>query len=220
MKHFQERLGYIFQEESLLRRALTHRSREKKNNNERLEFLGDAVLSLIVSTELYRRDANISEGELSRLRAALVKGETIARLASELMMGEYVFLGEGEQRSGGAHRESILAGVFEAVIGAIFLEGDFKKTQACVLQWYGDLFDRIETLTDVKDAKTILQEYLQANKMSLPVYTCITMGKPHQPKFEVICRVEGLPQEGRGLSTSRRKAEQLAAKEFLSRIGA
>lgn len=218
LKNLQKHLEYTFQDEGLLKRALTHRSKQKTHNNERLEFLGDSVLSLIVATELFRRDEKICEGELSRLRAALVKGETIAKIGFELNIGDYLLLGSGELKSGGHQRESILSGAFEAVIGALFLDSDFQTVQACVLNWYGDLFDRIDTVTEVKDSKTILQEWLQARKMALPTYDCVSTGKSHQPEFEVICRVVGLSQETRGTSTSRRKAEQIAAKLFLEKL--
>jgi ribonuclease-3 len=214
----QKHLNYTFKNEALITCALTHCSYEKLNNNERLEFLGDSVLSLIISTELFHRYPKSREGDLSRIRAALVKGETIAKIANELHIGEYLQLGVGELKSGGQQRASILAGAFEAVIGAIYLDAGFQTVQQCVLKWYGELIATIEIHTDVKDAKTILQEWMQARQMPLPTYACIESGKAHTLQFSVICRVDGLKFEAKGVSTTRRKAEQIAAKLFLSNL--
>lgn len=214
----QKNLGYVFTTNDLLLSALTHRSKQKVKNNERMEFLGDSILSLIISTEIFHRHPQLREGELSRLRAALVKGETIAKIAFELGIGDCLQLGVGELKSGGHQRESILAGAFEAVIGAIYCDAGFSVAQSCVLRWYGDLIDRIDDLTDVKDAKTILQEWLQARKIELPTYDFTVTGDAHAQSFHVICRVNGLPYETQGKSTSRRKAEQIAAKLFLEKL--
>ncbi len=214
----QKNIRHLFRDEALLTRALTHRSRQKIKNNERLEFLGDSVLSLVISTELFRRYSNLREGELSRLRAALVKGETIAKIALELGINECLQLGTGELKSGGQQRESILSGAFEALIGAIYLDANFETAQRCVLNWYGDLIEHIDDLTDVKDAKTTLQEWMQARKMPLPVYDFTVTGDAHLQEFTVICRVVGMDVETKGVSTSRRKAEQIAAKEFIKKI--
>lgn len=218
LKSLQKHLNYTFKNEALLTHALTHRSKSKSINNERLEFLGDSILSLIISTELFHRYPNYREGDLSRIRAALVKGETIAKIASDLQIGDYLQLGVGELKSGGDKRASILAGAFEAVIGAIYSDADWKTAQACVLKWYGELIETIDTQTDVKDAKTILQEWLQARQMPLPTYECIATGHAHTLQFKIICRVDGLKFETKGVSTSRRKAEQIAAKEFLGKL--
>ena len=214
----QKNLTHTFRDPALLSCALTHRSRQKQKNNERLEFLGDSILSLIISTEIFHRYPKAREGDLSRLRAALVKGETIAKIAFELGIGDCLQLGVGELKSGGHHRESILAGAFEAVIGAIYCDSDFKTVQSCVLGWYGDLITHIDDLTDVKDAKTSLQEWLQARQLSLPSYEFNVSGDAHAQTFTVICRVKGFPFETQGESTNRRKAEQIAAKEFLRKI--
>lgn len=218
IKTLQAHLHYVFKNETLLVHALTHRSKQTLANNERLEFLGDSILSLVISTEIFHRHDKLQEGELSRLRAALVKGETIAKIASELHVGDFLQLGPGELRSGGHLRESILAGAFEAVIGAIYLDSDFQTVQRCVLTWYGSLIETINTQTDVKDAKTILQEKMQAKKMSLPIYECTVKGDAHEQIFTVICHVDELKFETQGESTSRRKAEQIAAKAFLNKI--
>jgi len=164
------------------------------------------------------RHPQFTEGELSRLRAALVKGETIAKLAVTLNIPEFLNLSFGENHSGGRLRESILSGAFEAIIGAIYCDSDFKTTQQCVLKWYGDLITDIDTYTDVKDAKTQLQEWLQAKKMPLPTYACKILGKAHEQTFVVTCKVTGMPMQTEGKSTSRRKAEQIAAKYFLEKL--
>ncbi|HLB56657.1 MAG TPA: ribonuclease III [Coxiellaceae bacterium] len=218
IKSLQATLGHTFRDEKLLTLALTHRSKQKLKNNERLEFLGDSILSLIISTEIFHRHSKMHEGELSRLRAALVKGETIAKIAQELGMSECLQLGAGELKSGGHQRESILSGAFEAVIGAIYCDSDFPTVQKCVLHWYSNLIETIDAKTDVKDAKTILQEYLQAKKMELPVYKFSVTGDAHQQTFTVICSVDGFAFKTKGVSTNRKKAEQIAAKLFLGKL--
>jgi ribonuclease III len=218
IKALEANLHYVFKDESLLTQALTHRSKQKTKNNERLEFLGDSVLSLVISAELFARYQEATEGDLSRLRAALVKGETIAKIASELGLGECLQLGVGELKSGGQYRESILSGAFEAMIGAIYCDANFDTVRACVLQWYGDLIEDIDSHTDVKDAKTCLQEWLQAHQMPLPCYECEVRGEAHAQTFTVTCRVEGMQYESCGESTSRRKAEQIAAKLFFQQL--
>ncbi|OGT42554.1 MAG: ribonuclease III [Gammaproteobacteria bacterium RIFCSPHIGHO2_12_FULL_40_19] len=218
IKTLQLKLNYTFHDESLLTHALTHRSKKSSLNNERLEFLGDSILSLIISTDLFHRHSKSREGELSRIRSALVKGETIAKIASELGVGHCLQLGVGELKSGGYQRESILAGAFESVIAAIYCDSDFQTVQKCVLQWYGNYIEKIDDLTDVKDAKTTLQEWLQARQMPLPTYRCTMTGDAHEQQFHVICHVEGLKHETKGVSTNRRKAEQIAAKLFLNKL--
>lgn len=218
IKQLQNNLGYIFNNSALFEEALTHRSKHKTKNNERLEFLGDSVLNLIISIAIYEQHPTAREGELSRLRAALVKGETIAKIATELGIGESLRLGAGELKSGGSYRESILAGAFEAVVGAIFCDADFQTAKSCVLKWYGYLLSDIDAMTDVKDAKTTLQEWLQARQLSLPVYTCKISGEAHAQQFTVTCRAQGFVFETEGVSTNRRKAEQIAAKQFLTKL--
>ncbi|EKD92397.1 MAG: hypothetical protein ACD_29C00026G0001, partial [uncultured bacterium] len=161
-KLLQQKLGHVFKDESLLICALTHRSTQQSENNERLEFLGDAVLSLIISTELFSKYAHFREGELSRMRAALVKGETIAKIAAALGIGKVLRLGVGELKSGGKLRESILAGAFESVIGAIYCDSNYECVKNHVLQWYRQYNDKIDFTLDAKDPKTILQELMQA----------------------------------------------------------
>ena len=219
LQQLEKNLNYAFKNHALLTLALTHRSKQKVNNNERLEFLGDSVLSLIISTELFKRHAKNREGELSRLRAALVKAETIAKIALQLNIGAYLQLGDGELKSGGHQRESILSGAFEAIIGAIYCDSDFQTVQHCVLQWYGSLINEINLQTDVKDPKTILQEWMQAHQLPLPVYDCAIAGNAPEQSFTVICTAVGLPHRTQAVSTSRRKAEQMAAKLFLVELG-
>lgn len=218
IKKLQQKLGHTFRDAKLLMLALTHRSKQKLKNNERLEFLGDSILSLIISTEIFHRHPKMREGELSRLRAVLVKGDTIAKIAQELGIGDCLQLGAGELKSGGHQRESILAGAFEAIIGAIFCDSDFKTVQQCVLYWYSNLIETINTKTDMKDAKTILQEYLQAKKMELPIYEFSVTGDAHQQTFTVICCVDGFAFTTKGVSTNRKKAEQIAATLFLAKL--
>ena len=218
LQTLQKTLGYTFKNTSLLERALTHRSKHKANNNERLEFLGDAVLSLVISQTLFEKNPKAREGELSRLRAALVNGDTIAKFSKRLGIDQHLKLGVGEQKSGGQQRESILAGVFEGVLGAIYLDSDLETVKNILLHWYGDVLDDVAGLTEIKDAKTCLQEWLQGRQYSLPVYDANASGPPHQQIFDVTCRVEGFIFETNGQSTSRRKAEQLAAKKFLEKL--
>jgi len=210
----QERLGYQFKDIALLENALTHRS-VGGLNNERLEFLGDAVLSHIVAEELYLRHPEAREGELSRMRSSLVKGERIAELAKHLDLSPCLRLGVGEQKSGGHHRQSILADAFEAVIGAVYLDAGIDVSRQCVLQWYGEGIESLSEATPEKDPKSSLQEWLQAHKLPLPIYDATITGEAHAQTFHVTCRVEGLEYTAEGTSTSRRKAEQEAALIFL-----
>jgi len=166
----QERLGYQFSDVSLLENALTHRSMAGLNN-ERLEFLGDAVLSHIVAEELYRRYPKAREGELSRMRSSLVKGDRIVELAKSLNLSSYLRLGIGEQKSGGQHRQSILADAFEAIIGAVYLDGGIEACRSSVLRWYGEGIESLSRVTPEKDAKSALQEWLQASLPSNGYHT-------------------------------------------------
>jgi len=209
-----KQLGYAFKDEALLERALTHRSIPGLNN-ERLEFLGDALLSVIIAEELFKRHPDAREGELSRMRSSLVKGETLAELARDLEVQEYLHLGPGEKRSGGQHRQSILADALEALVGAIYLDGGFTVTRDAVLEWFHHIVQDISALEPSKDAKSELQEWLQARKLPLPTYTAEVTGAAHEQTFVVTCTVEGLTHESEGVSTNRRSAEQMAAQNFL-----
>lgn len=211
-------LGYSFNDKELLQQALTHRS-VGKLNNERLEFLGDAILSFVISTELYRRFDDIDEGTLSRLRASLVKGETLAAMARELGLGDYLNLGSGELKSGGFRRASILADTLEAILGAIFLDSDIRTVQRIILQLFDERLNKVNPSQALKDPKTRLQEYLQSRSRALPEYEVTDIqGKSHAQTFTVSCRVEGLDEPVISRGSSRRKAEQAAAQEVLSKL--
>lgn len=211
-------LGYQFSDPELLEQALTHRSVGSRNN-ERLEFLGDAVLSFVISGELFGRFTKIDEGRLSRLRAALVKGETLAKLARKLELGEYLRLGSGEMKTGGHRRESILADALEAVIGAVYLDSGVEAVRDLVLRLFDERLEAASPETNLKDPKTRLQEYLQSRRLPLPVYSVLSVeGEPHDQTFEISCRIEGLAQATRGVGSSRRRAEQAAAQQALEQI--
>jgi ribonuclease-3 len=204
-------IGYRFRDASLLDRALTHRS-SGAIHNERLEFLGDGVLNCAVAAELYRRFPALPEGELSRLRAHLVNQQTLAGLAAQLDLGVSLKLGEGEQRSGGAQRPSILADAVEALLGAVFLDGGFDAACGVVGRLYAELLEQADPLVLGKDAKTRLQEWLQARRLALPQYAVIaTRGEAHAQTFEIECRVPSLEVRTTGSGSSRRSAEQAAA---------
>lgn len=208
-------IGYVFNDASLLEAALTHRSIPGKNN-ERLEFLGDSILNFVVTAELFSRYPNLKEGELSRLRASLVKGETLSILARKFDLGNYLKLGAGELKSGGFNRDSILADAIEALIGAIYLDAGLEVCRERVLSWYAEQLMDLSGLKVVKDPKTQLQEYLQSRHHALPEYIVLSIeGKTHAQKFYVQCHVKGFSESTHGSADSRRKAEQQAAKKFL-----
>ncbi|WP_293645209.1 ribonuclease III [Thiolapillus sp.] len=219
LNRLQRRLGYEFRDESLLLQSLTHRSAGSRNN-ERLEFLGDAILGFEVAENLCRQHPNASEGELSRARAQLVKRETLAGVARRLELGDYLILGTGELRSGGQTRDSILSDAVEAIIAAVFMDADMEAARALVRRILKDQIARISPEAQPKDSKTQLQEYLQARGKSLPVYEVISVeGSAHEQQFIVECRVESLGLTAQGEGSSRRKAEQLAASRVLARTG-
>jgi ribonuclease-3 len=208
----QRELGYSFAQAALLLQALTHRSHSTPHN-ERLEFLGDSVLNCCVAHELYRRFGSLKEGELSRLRANLVKQEALAGLAHELELGAYLRLGEGELKSGGFRRPSILADTLEALFGAIFLDGGFPAAQNAIGGLYAPLLDHLDPQTSGKDPKTLLQELLQGRKIPLPQYAVVaTQGAAHNQMFEVECQIPQLSVRTTGFGASRRMAEQEAAR--------
>lgn len=219
LRTLSRKLEYTFNDTQLLEAALTHRS-VGSANYERLEFLGDAILSFIISEQLYQRFSKADEGTLSRCRASLVKGETLAELASELQLGEFLNLGPGELKSGGFRRESILADALEAIIGAVYLDGGFEAVKALVLALYQDHLARVSPTVSLKDPKTRLQEYLQSRRLPLPNYEMTgAEGKAHKQTFTVTCTVEGLEQVAIGTGSSRRKAEQAAALQVLEMLG-
>lgn len=204
-------LGYVFRDPRLLDRALTHRSRSSRNY-ERLEFLGDSILSFVIADALYDRFPQLSEGELTRLRATLVRRETLASLARTIDLGNQLELGGGELKSGGFDRDSILADALEALFGAVYKDSDLTAVRKVVLQLYNDVLDGINPNAILKDAKTRLQEFLQQQALPTPDYTVISVsGEAHQQLFVVECNVSGLDRPVRGEGPSRRLAEQVAA---------
>jgi ribonuclease-3 len=205
------RLSYTFSNASLLTQALTHRS-HSAHNNERLEFLGDGALNFIIATQLYLRFPKLAEGDLSRLRAQLVKEVTLSEIAQSLNLGDALKLGEGELKSAGWRRPSILADALEAIIGAIYLDGGFEAAQAFVLDLYAKKLETIDPKVIDKDPKSLLQELLQSRKIAVPEYTVIhTSGEAHAQKFVVECFIEKHHIRTSGEGTSRRLAEQVAA---------
>lgn len=219
LENLCEKLNYRFKNPELLEDALSHRSFRGNKNNERLEYLGDAVLNFVIAAALFRQNIKAREGELSRLRANLVRGETLTDLAKEFDLGKYLRLGAGELKTGGAQRKSILADGMEAVVGAIYLDGGFQACEACILSWYAHRLENVETIPDLKDPKTRLQEYLQAKKLALPVYTILVLeGPAHQQSFKVECQLHGLPNKAIGIGSSRRRAEQKAAEKILEEL--
>ena len=211
---FLVKLGYTFKKAALLDQALTHRSAHNAHN-ERMEFLGDAVLGAVIAAELYARHPMASEGVLSRLRAHFVNGRALAGLAETLGIPEHLRVGPGEKKTKVGYRQSILADAFEAVIGAVYLDSDFLTVKAVILGCYSDLFDRTTKDTEIKDAKSRLQEYLQANKHALPTYTVRATGASHSPVFTAVCAVLGCAHTTSGVAETRRAAEQLAAERYL-----
>ncbi len=215
----QNQLGYHFKDTTLLETALTHRSAASRNN-ERMEFLGDAVLGYLISSELYQRFPSAPEGVLSRLRASLVKGDTLAEIATQLQFGNYLILGSGELKSGGFRRRSILADALEAVIGAIYLDSDITTVRDCILPFFKPRLEQCDPDKVTKDPKTLLQEFLQARGNTLPEYSVLQIsGEAHQQTFEVECRLTELEIITTGKGSSRRKAEQQAAQQALEQIG-
>jgi ribonuclease-3 len=216
----EERLGHRFADPRLLEQALTHRSRGA-DNNERLEFLGDGVLGCAVADELYGRFPQLSEGKLTRLRASLVREETLAQVGKELGLDAFVRLGEGELAAGPEPRPSILADALEAVLGAVFLDGGYAAARGVVLAAFGAHIDRLDPDRPAKDAKTRLQELLQARHRGLPQYRVVAVkGEAHKQSFEVECSVKGMDIKAAGAGTSRQRAEQQAAKAMLERLEA
>ena len=219
-KKLSRRLGYEFEKVTLLETALTHSSLGK-NNNERLEFLGDSILGWVIAEALYKHFPYAKEGQLSRFRSRLVKGLTLAEIAKEFELGEYLRLGQGELKSGGFRRNSTLADAIEAIIGAIYLDSDIDTCKEVILSWFDSRLKSLSLDADMKDAKTRLQEYLQAHKKTLPEYQVIaTSGKEHEQIFEVSCVIELLQKPILGKGSSRRYAEQDAAQKTLLTLGA
>ncbi len=213
LEGFALQINYRFNDPGILQRALTHRS-FSAIHNERLEFLGDSVVNCVVALELYQKFPRLAEGELSRLRASLVNQHSLAAIAHRLELGEQLRLGEGELKSGGVRRPSILADAVEALVGAAFLDGGFTAARSVVITIFGNALDSIDPATLGKDPKTLLQEYLQARKIGLPQYTVLaTRGEAHEQQFQVECLIPDLGVRSQGEGSSRRSAEQEAARQ-------
>ncbi|HMI76988.1 MAG TPA: ribonuclease III [Buchnera sp. (in: enterobacteria)] len=215
----QQILGYTFIQKELLTQALTHRSANSKHN-ERLEFLGDSILSFVIANALYHYFPYVNEGDMSRMRAALVRGNTLAEIACEFDLGDYLQLGQGELKSGGFRRESILANTVEALIGSIFLDSNIKTVEELILKWYKKRLMEISPGDTQKDPKTRLQEYLQAKHLPLPSYFIEQVyGEAHNQVFTIHCEINGVTEYSIGIGSSRRKAEQHAAQNALIKLG-
>jgi ribonuclease-3 len=214
-------LDYRFADPRLLEAAVTHRSAGSRNN-ERLEFLGDAVLGHVIAEWLFQAFPDATEGQLSRLRASLVKRSTLADIARQLHLGEYLRLGSGELKSGGFRRDSILADAMEAILGAMVLDtaGGLEACRACIHRLFEAKVSQLSPAGELKDPKTRLQELLQSRKLELPVYAIAQVsGKAHHQRFVVECRVDAVEQSATGEGSSRRRAEQAAARAMLEQLG-
>jgi ribonuclease-3 len=211
-------MGYQFADETMLVQALTHRS-ASATNNERLEFLGDAVLGLSISRAVYDSRPDVREGGLTRIRSNLVRRETLGEIARETNLGSQVILGAGERQSGGQQRTSVLANSLEAVFGSILLDGGFDAVDQVILRVYADRLRNLPDAGDIIDAKTRLQEYLHGQHLKSPVYSLkSSVGAAHAMTFEILCRIPELELEGTGIGTSRRRAEQVAAGRILEML--
>lgn len=217
LTRLEKALGYTFNDKALLNTALTHRSKSK-NNNERLEFLGDALLETILSDVLYHNRPGANEGDLTRMRASLVRGQTLAEIATTLNLKNYMQVGSGELRTGGYQRESIIADAFEAIIAAVYLDsGDFIKTSSVVKALFKPLIENLPAIDELKDPKTRLQEYLQSRNLQPPIYTELSAtGPDHNRVFFVRCQADNYQVDAKG--SSKKKAEQAAAEQILSQL--
>ncbi len=216
---FDRKLGHQFARRDLLREALTHRSHSSVHN-ERLEYLGDSVLNCVVAASLFTRFPQLAEGDLSRLRAALVNKNTLRDVALKLELGDAILLGEGELKSGGHRRPSILADAVEALIGAVFVDAGFAAAAAMIERLFAPHFDQLDPDSIAKDNKTRLQEYLQSRKIAVPKYEVLeTSGEAHEQTFRVACRIPNLKQQFEGVGASRKLAEQDAAAAAYQEIG-
>ena len=217
LKRLEKRIGYQFSDFSLLKQALTHRS-ALGLHNERLEFLGDSILSFVISTDLYARFPKVDEGDLSRMRATLVCGKMLSEVGREFVLSDCLILGPGELKSGGFRRDSIIADGVEAIIGAVFLDSNIDTVNKLVLSWFDSRLNTIKPGISQKDPKTRLQEHLQSRKQALPVYEVLDVkGEAHNQQFTMSCKIEGM-EAVQGKGTSRRKAEQVAAEAMLTAL--
>ncbi len=211
-------IGYSFKDPNLLIQAITHRS-AKGQHNERLEFLGDSILGFVIAEALFEQFPKHDEGDLTRMRSSLVKGVTLAEIGRDFHIGEYLILGQGELKSGGHRRESILEDAIEAIIGAVYLDSDISACKALILAWFAKRLRAIKPGHEQKYPKTRLQEYLQGRKIPLPIYDVIdTTGQSHNQQFTVRCSTQVIDHEVIAKGTSRRKAEQEAAQQVIAII--
>lgn len=211
-------INYTFTNNALLKQALTHCSASSKNN-ERLEFLGDSILNMVIAEAIYHKFPQESEGKLSRLRASLVKGDTLADIALEIELGDYLYLGQGELKSGGFRRSSILADALEAIFAAILLDKNIQACKEVILALYESRLNAEDLLDSLKDPKTQLQEYLQSTKSPLPKYTVTQIIENQQDQiFHITCSIPDSNISGYGEGSNRRKAEQIAAREVLAKL--
>lgn len=218
IRAFEKRIGYTFKTQALIGQALTHKSASHQNN-ERLEFLGDAILSCVTADLLYQQFPKASEGQLTRARASLVKKATLAALAQELALGDHLLLGHGEQRSGGYRRDSILADAMEAVVGALYLDAGFQHCYQMLRAWFESRLSEINPGSQAKDPKTQLQEWLQSHHYALPEYEVLSAtGEPHAQIFTVSCTIPDMELMTEGEGASRRIAEQIAATKILEQL--
>lgn len=217
-KQLHARLDYQFNDPELLHAALTHRS-VGSHNNERLEFLGDSILNFVVASCVYHLRPDYHEGQLTRLRANLVRGETLAEIARDIDLGSLLKLGSGELKSGGFKRASILADALEAVIGAVYLDGGFEAANKTIRHLYADRFENLPDSEPVKDPKTTLQEFLQGRGLGLPEYQLTdSYGEPHAKTFVIACEINALDLKVEAKGSSRRKAEQAAAASIIEQL--
>lgn len=212
------RLDYSFKDTGLLDEALTHRSLGSRNN-ERLEFLGDSILNFVIADALFKSRPDLREGDLSRLRASLVNGETLAQIARDLDLGDNIKLGAGELKSGGFRRSSILADTVESILGAVYCDSDFETCRALILRLFDEKLKHLPEVDSLKDPKTRLQELLQSRQLSIPVYEVLRVnGKAHSQTFTVRCSIDEIDCVTQAEGGSRRKAEQLAAKAAYEQV--
>ncbi len=215
----QERLNYVFSDQKLLLLALTHRSYGSQNN-ERLEFLGDAVLGSIIANYLYRHCPQLREGEMSRMRAQIVRAESLAGVARRLDLGRFLLLGPGEMKAGGVKRDSILGDTVEAIIGAVYIDSGLDSSSDCVLRWFEKELVKVSYECPSKDSKTKLQEWLQKRGQPLPCYRLMDMaGEAHRRLFTVECVLSSIDIEAKASASSVKKAEQIVAEKLLTKIG-
>lgn len=218
LKQFQTRLGYEFDDEQFLLHALTHRS-HSKTHNERLEFLGDSIVNTVVAQQLFTLYPSSPEGDLSAMRSSLVRGETLAEIATAMDVGSVVLLGGGALKTGGQRSLSILADTYEAIIAAIYLDSDWANCEKIIKGHFQGRFDGLENMLNIRDAKSRLQEWLQGRSLALPDYKTIDIiGPGHAQRFKVRCHIETVNGEFVGEGSNRRKAEQLAAEQALKAI--